>query len=183
MHRFRSPSRAIGLATLAVAAATLAAAPARAGSSTGTIGVSLNVNASCQVNGAAMASNLGQIGTIAFADQSGIFGDTTASLVATGGGNAISILCSPGQMPTLTIGTGANDSGGLHHLASGSNQVAYHLYKDAGTNNEITINQQLSLGTATTTAFSVPIYAKVNSGGVVLPAGAYTDTVQVTLAW
>ena len=71
----------------------------------------------------------------------------------------------------------------MRHLASGANQVAYHLYSDAGATNEITINQQISLGTATTTAFDVPIYAHVNSGGVVLPAGSYTDTVQVTLAW
>ena len=32
-------------------------------------------------------------------------------------------------------------------------------------------------------AITVPIYARVNSGGLVLPAGAYTDTVQVTLSW
>jgi len=83
-----SPTRVIGLAALAVAAAALGSAPAKADSSTGTIGVSLNVNASCMVNGAAMASNLGQIGSIAFTDQSDIFGDTSAQLVATGGGNA-----------------------------------------------------------------------------------------------
>lgn len=183
MFQLHTPTRAIGLAAFAIAAAALGSAPAKAASSTGTIGVSLNVNASCMVNGAAMAANLGQIGSIAFADQSGIFGDTSASLIATGGGNAISVLCSPGLTPSLTIGTGAHDGGGLHHIASGSNELPYHLYSDSGASNEITINQQISLGTATTTAFSIPLYAHVNSGGVVVAAGSYTDTIQVTLNW
>ncbi|MGN6124903.1 MAG: Csu type fimbrial protein [Sphingomonas oligoaromativorans] len=183
MFQPHSPTRVIGLAALAVAATALGSAPAKADSSTGTIGVSLNVNASCMVNGAAMASSLGQIGSIAFTDQSGIFGDTSAQLVATGGGNAISVLCSPGLTPSLTIGTGAHDDSGVHRMASGSNMLPYHLYSDAGATDEITINQQISLGTATTTAFSVPLYAHVNSGGVILPAGSYTDTIQVTLNW
>ena len=70
MYQFHSVPRVIGLAAIA-AAAMLVSTPARAGSSSGTIGVSLNVNASCMVNGAAMAANLGQIGSIAFPDQSG----------------------------------------------------------------------------------------------------------------
>lgn len=157
---------------------------AQAGSSAGTIGVSLNVSAACAVNGASgSAANLGQIGALAFADQPGIFGNTDAALTASGGGNAISVLCTPGLTPTLTIGTGANDSNGVRRMSSGSNNVAYHLYSDSNRSNEITVGQQLSLGTATSSAFSVPIYGRVNSGGQVLPAGAYTDTVQVTLAW
>ena len=185
MYQLHTLPRAIGLTTLAIAAATFATAPAKAanGTSTGTISISLNVGASCQINGAAMAANVGQVGAIAFPDQSGIFGDTSAQLVATGGGNAISILCSPGQTPTLTFGTGANDNGGVHRMASGGNFLPYHLFSDPAATNELTINKQISLGTATTTAFSVPVYAHTNSGGVVLAAGAYTDTVQVTLAW
>ena len=166
------------------ALALLAATPACAGSSSGTIAVSLTVTDACAVNGGSVTSgSLGQIGAIAFASQPGIFGNVDAAMVATGGGAGISVLCSPGLTPTMTIGAGANDSNSLRHLASGSNQIAYHLYSDSGRTSEITIGQQLSLGTATTTPFSVPIYARVNSGGAVLPGGSYTDTVQVTLSW
>ncbi|MGD9715402.1 MAG: spore coat U domain-containing protein [Thermomicrobiales bacterium] len=158
--------------------------PANAGSSNGTIAVSLTISDACAVNGGSITSgSLGQIGAISFANQPGIFGDVDAAMIATGGGGAISVLCSPGLTPQLTIGTGDNDSNNLRHLASGSNEVAYRLYSDSGRTNEITIGQQLSLGTATTTAFEVPIYARVNSEGAVLPGGSYTDTVQVTLAW
>jgi spore coat protein U-like protein len=162
----------------------VSASPAMAGSTTGTIAVSLNVSAACAVNGGTLTTGaLGQVGAIAFADQPGVFGDVSATMVATGGGGGLSILCSPGLTPSLTVGAGAHDSGSLHHLAFGSNEVAYHLYSDSARTNELTIGQQISLGTATTTAFSLPIFAKTNSGGLALPAGAYVDTVQVTLSW
>ena len=172
-----------GLLVAGFAAAILSSS-AMAGSSNGTIGVSLNVSDACAVNGGSTTSGaLGQLGAIAFADQPGIFGNVDATMVATGGGAGIAVLCSPGLTPSMTIGAGANDGSSVRHLASGSNQVAYRLYSDSGRTNEITIGQQLSLGTATTTPFSVPIYARVNSGGAVLPGGSYTDTVQVTLSW
>jgi spore coat protein U-like protein len=165
----KSISRCLGAFA---AAFSFAGSPALAGSSNGTIAVSLIVSDACAVNGGTITSGaLGQIGAIAFAAQPGIFGNVDASMVATGGGAGLSILCSPGLTPTLTIGSGANDSNNLRHLASGSDQVAYRLYSDSGRNNEIAIGGQLSLGTATTTAFNVPIYARVNSGGAVLPGG------------
>lgn len=177
--------RISGALIAAVAAAALGTAPAEAaGSSTGTIAVSLNVTAACAVNGAtSIAANLGQVGSIAFADQPGLFGNTDASMVATGGGSGLSVLCSPGSTPTFTVGAGTNDAGGLHYMAAGSNKLAYHLYSDSGRTNEIGIGQAISLGTATSTALNVPLYGRVNSNGAVIAAGAYTDTVQVTLAW
>lgn len=175
----------IVVAVSLVLAGGAAVAPAKAGSSNGTIGVSLNVSAACAVNGGSQTSGaLGQIGTIAFADQPGTFGNVDATMVGSNGaGNAISVLCSPGLTPSMTIGSGAHDANSVHYLASGSNQVAYHLYTDSARSNEITIGQQISLGTASSTALTQPIYARVNSGGQVLAAGAYTDTVQVTLSW
>lgn len=160
------------------------AGQAFAGSSTGTIRVSLNVSAACAVNGGSQTSgSLGQIGTIAFADQSGVIGTVDATLVPNAGSGGLSVLCSPGLSPSLTVGAGANDSGGVRHLESGGSTVAYRLYSDAGRNNEIVIGQQISLGTTTTSAITVPIYGRIAGGGVALPAGAYVDTVQVTLAW
>jgi spore coat protein U-like protein len=168
-----------------VALAGIMAAPAEAaGSVTGTIGVSLNVSAACAVNGGTATSGaLGQIGAIAFADQPGVFGNVDASLVATGGGSGLSVLCSPGLTPAMTIGAGTHDSSSVHHLANGPTTVAYHLYSDAAHTSEIAIGQQVSLGTSGTSALALPIYAGVNSGGAALPAGAYADTVQVTLSW
>ncbi|CAN5245675.1 spore coat U domain-containing protein [soil metagenome] len=180
----QSVLRHISRAVFLLAASVSTASPAYAGSTSGTIAVSLNVSAACAVNGGSITSGaLGQIGAIAFADQPGIFGNVDAAMVPTSGSGGLSVLCSPGLAPALTIGAGAHDSGSLRQLTSGSNNVPYRLYSDAGRTTEITIGQQISLGTATTTAFSIPIYARVNSGGNVLAAGAYADTVQVTLSW
>jgi spore coat protein U-like protein len=175
--------RSVRLLAAACVAASVATS-AMAGSVNGTIAISLNVSDACAVNGGSTTSgSLGQLGAIAFADQPGIFGNVDATMVATGGAGGIAVLCSPGLTPTMTIGSGAHDASSTRYLQSGSNKVAYHLYSDSGRTSEITIGQQLSLGTATTTPFSLPIYARVNSGGAVLPGGSYTDTVQVTLSW
>lgn len=176
--------RTLSVAFAGLVASSLMATSASAGSSTGTIGVSLNVAAACAVNGGSTtAGALGQIGTLSFPDQSGVFGNVDAAVVPSAGAGGVSVLCSPGLQPSLTVGSGANDSGGVRRLKSGANNVAYRLYTDAGRSQEISIGQQISLGTATTTAFDVPIYGRVNSGGLALPAGSYVDTVQVTLSW
>lgn len=176
--------KAFAAAVSTTLAAGLMSAPAHAGSTTGTIDVSLNVSGACAVNGGSITSgSLGRVGSITFADQPAIFGDVDATMVPSGGTGGLSILCSPGLTPAMTIGAGANDRDSVRHLASGSNQVPYRLYSDSGRTSEITIGQAISLGTATTAAFSLPIYARVNSGGTVLAAGSYSDTVQVTLSW
>lgn len=169
-------------AIAAAAATAVVASPAFAGSSSGTIGVTLNVTSACVVNGGTtVQSNVGSMGTIAFADQPGIFGNVDGELVGSLG--QLQVQCSPGVAPALTIGAGANDAGGRRYMAANGRQVAYRLFSDTQRTNEIGIGQQIALGTATSTAISVPIYARVTSAGTVLAAGSYSDTVQVTLTW
>lgn len=160
----------------------LAGTQASAGTTSGTISVTLNITSACVVNGAAaLQANAGSVGTIQFPDQPGIFASADGQLVGSLG--TLQVLCSPGVTPALTVGSGANDAAGKRYLASGGNSVAYKLFTDSGRTNEITIGQQLSLGTATTSAINVPIFARVSSGGAVLAAGSYADTVQVVLSW
>lgn len=165
------------------AALTIFAVPAAA-QTTGTIGVTLNVTSACVINGAnALQASAGTVGTIRFPDQPGIFGNIDADLVGTGQSGAMSVLCSPGASPVLTIGSGQNDAAGRHRLASNGNTLPYRLFSDAARTTELTINHQIALPVATSTATLVPIYARVTSNGAVIPAGAYSDTVQVTLSW
>jgi len=151
---------------------------------TGTIGVSLTVTSACAVNGAAaVQSDAGRVAQVAFPDQPGLFGDTDGEAVATGASGALSVLCSPGVTPALTIGAGAHDVGGRRRMAYNGSSVAYRLFADAARTSEIAINQRLTLPVATSAATLVPIYARVNSNGSILAAGTYTDTVQVLLSW
>lgn len=160
-----------------------ASAPAAAQSSSGTINVSLNVTSACVVNGAtSVSSTFGQAGELAFDDQPGLFGDVDG-VVQTSGGGALSVQCSPDATPTLTLGSGQHDASGQRYLSSGTSQVAYRLFSDIARTQELAIGASLPLGTATSTPISVPIFGRVNSGGNVIAAGAYTDTVAVTLTW
>jgi len=180
MINFTSPLRLLALAGGTIA--TLGATPALADSSSGTIAVALNVTNACVVNGAAsVQSNLGSLGTIQFPDQPGIFGNVDGQLVGSLG--TLQVQCSPNATPVLTIGSGAHDAAGKRYMAANTHSVTYRLYSDSARTSEIAIGGQLTLGTASTTPISVPIYARVNSGGQVLAAGAYTDTVQVVLTW
>jgi spore coat protein U-like protein len=167
----------------ASALVAIIAAPAMA-QTTGTIGVTLNVTNACVVNGASsLQANAGNLGTIRFPDQPGIFGNIDGELVGAGQAGSLSVLCSPGAAPVLTVGAGQNDAAGRHRLASNGNTVPYRLFTDAGRTAEIAIGQQIALPVASAAATVVPIYARVTSNGSVLPAGAYGDTVQVTLSW
>lgn len=164
------------------ATAAFAATPAAADSAAGTIGVSLTVTNACVVNGAQqLQSSVGSLGDINFPDQPGIFGDVDGQLVGTLG--TLQVQCSPGVTPAMTIGSGVNDLAGRRRMSSNGNMLEYRLFSDAQRSSELGIGSLISLGTATTNPFNVPLYARVTSEGSVIAAGRYTDTVQVTLAW
>ena len=170
------------MAVLAAAISTVLATPAFADSASGTIGVALTVTNACVVNGATQVqTNIGGMGDINFADQPGIFGNVDGQLVGSLG--ALQIQCSPGVTPQLTIGSGGNDSAGKRRMAANGNMLEYRLFSDTQRLSELVIGSRIALGTATTTPFTVPIYARVTSGGAVIAAGRYTDSVQVTLTW
>ena len=169
-----------GVAALAATTSMGTAVPAQAGSSSGTINVQLTITSACLVNGTASTASFGSAGTIAFPNEPGTFTQTDAQLVGSLGD--LAIRCSPGTTPTLTIGSGLNDDSGVRRMASGANRIGYRLYSDAGRSQEVTVGQSIALGTMGQTAVTVPLYARATNSGV-LPAGAYADTVQVTLAW
>lgn len=168
------------LLVAAAVASVFASTPAMAGSSSGTLTVHLNVLSACLVNGTASGSAFGAGGDIAFTDQPGTFVQADAQVVGSLGD--LTIQCSPGTSPTLTVGSGQNDNAGTRRMASGASRINYRLYTDSARSQEVTIGQQLSLGTMGATAVTLPLYARATNASV-LPAGLYTDTVQVTLAW
>lgn len=172
--------RRLALASAFLTSMILVAAPAGA-NTTGTINLSLNVTNACLINGAnSVQTSAGTLGSIAFPDQSGIFGDIDGEVVGPNG--ALSVLCSPGVAPVLTIGAGQHDGSTRRNLRANGRDVAYRLFSDAQRTTEIGIGGVINLASAAT-ATSVPIFARVNSGGQVLAAGTYTDTVTVTLSW
>jgi spore coat protein U-like protein len=116
---------------------------------------------------------------------------------AQGGGavdqtSAISVRCSNGT--PFNVGLNAGATGGAtvttRAMLNGTNQLAYSLFSDSGrtTNWGNTVGTDTKTGTGTGFAAPVPgftVYGRVldNVANQGVPAGAYTDTVTVTVTW
>lgn len=155
---------------------------------TGTIGVTLTLTSACSINGTLLTSGTGaNFGTLDFGTATTLFTQQDAQ-VLTGSSGGISLTCSPGISPELTITSGSNDantSGGhLHALASGTSNVPYDLYSDSSRSIVLQNNKSVAL-TASSTTYTTNLYGRVFGAGTAstLPAGTYTDTLNVTLSF
>lgn len=150
----------------------------------GTVTASLTLTSSCQVNGAAAVGGM-SFGNLDFGTDNSLFTEANGQVLG-GGGGALSILCSAGTTPTLTVAAGAHDGqspGGGRALYDGvANYVPYNLYTDAGHSNLLAIGGVITLAPSTGVAQAVNIYGRA-TGKAGLPAGTYTDTVNVTLTF
>ncbi|NBF04180.1 fimbrial major subunit CsuA/B family protein [Pseudomonas sp. Fl5BN2] len=151
---------------------------------TGQITSTLILISSCQVNGVGGSTGL-NFGALNFGTTNSLF-TTATGQVLSGGGGALSILCSSGTTPTLTIQGGSNDgksTGGSRALYDGvANYVPYDLYTDSGHSQLVAINGVINLAPSTGVAQTVNIYGQA-VGKAGLPAGTYSDTVSVQLTF
>jgi spore coat protein U-like protein len=155
---------------------------------TGTIGVTLTLTSACSINGTILTTgSSANFGTLDFGTATTLFTQQDAQVLA-GASGGISLTCSPGISPELTIASGSNDanaSGGhLHALVFGSSYVPYDLYSDSSRSTVIQNNAAVAL-TASSTTYTTNLYARVFGVGTAstLPAGNYTDTLNVTLSF
>jgi spore coat protein U-like protein len=154
------------LAALVAAPVLLVPAGGRAGTDTDTLSVTATVLNACALNG----------GTMAFGQY--LSGQTT-NLDATGQINYVN--CSGTLTFELDGGQSADVSNRV--MLSGTSQLRYQLYRNStrtsiwglGTN-----AQQLTLLTPLTG--KIDVYGRIPSGQTV-PAGSYTDTVNITLTF
>lgn len=146
--------------TLGMAAvAALISAPAFAANTSGTMQVLVNVDNVCSLS-----------------TQSLDFGSISDFTVANTAASATTLQCTPSASADVTITTGANFTGGVRHMASGSNLIAYNV-NDSG-------------GAAWTTKNFVGNGLAVNIGisGVIpiqtaAAAGSYSDTLTINVAY
>jgi spore coat protein U-like protein len=151
---------------------------------TGQISSTLILTSSCQVNGVGGSTGL-NFGALNFGTANSLFTTATGQVLG-GGGGALSILCSSGTSPSLTIQGGSNDgksTGGTRALFDGvANYVPYDLYTDSGHSQIVAINGVINLAPSTGVAQTVNLYGQA-VGKAGLPAGTYTDTVSVQLTF
>ncbi|WLG82599.1 Csu type fimbrial protein [Pseudomonas cucumis] len=178
MHKLVSR---IGLSVLVLALA----GNAQAATSAGQITTSMTLSSSCEINGAPGGATGVDFGVLDFGTTGSLFTAANGAVLA-GGGGALSILCSSGTLPTVTVGAGTNDGGsvgGTRALADGSgNFVPYDLYTDTGRTQVLAIDGVITLAASTGVAQTVNIYGKA-VGKAGLPAGTYSDAVAVVLTF
>ena len=166
----RTGSFAIGAALLAAGVAAPGAAVAATASST--MNVTATVTANCTVSTTALA--FGNVDTISGAD-----------VDSTGG---LSIRCTNGTgwSAAAGVGAGVGANYGSRRMTSGANQLTYNLYTTAARNfvwGDGSGGTNLLGGTGTGNAQAVTVYGRVGAGQTSVPAGAYADTVTVTVTY
>jgi len=153
----------------------LLATPVNAATSS-TFQVSATITAGCLVVGGVTS-----YGVLNYGTQSALsIGILSTSL----GGTTVTFQCTPGVSLSMSLDGGQNAASGTRYLKrSGGTQVlAYQLYQDAGYSQSLGIGQSAVVSYSDPTAIKLPVYGRTQLTGT-LPAGTYTDVVQVTVTW
>jgi spore coat protein U-like protein len=183
---------------LAAVAALLPPQLKAAGTISGEVKAQITLQAGCIITGAPGGPLTGaNFGTLDFGIQPAAF---TGVLTATpsggaGGSGQTQIQCSP-DVAAITIGVNggsyASEGSGIGvgaramKLDTSTSYLPYEVYSDVGMTTAYPANGAAVGYTlpASGQAATLPIYGRVNkTSTLALPAGAYTDTLMVTITW
>lgn len=170
---FNTPrSGVIAVGAILLAGAVAAPGTATAATASSTMSVTATVTANCTVSTTALA--FGNVDTTSGSD-----------VDATGG---LSIRCTNGTAWSASagVGSGTGATYGARRMTLGANQLTYNIYTTAARNfvwGDSTAGTQIISGTGSGTAQAVTVYGRVGLGQTSVPAGAYADTVAVTITY
>ena len=159
----------LGLAAVAAVAST----PALAATTTNTMPVSVNVINSCTVSATPMA-----FGTPVAIGGANI--DTTST---------IALACTNGATYVVALDMGLNAASGQRYLSNGAATpvtIPYSVYRDAGrtsTWGSITGTDTVAGTAGTSGLVTLTAFGRIPASAPSVGAGAYTDTVTVTVTF
>ncbi len=137
------------------------------------------VNATIQA-GCLVVGGVTNYGNLDFGSYSALSAAAVTTQLA---GTTVTLQCTPGVTLSMKIGGGQNNNGSRNlKRGTGSNLVAYQLYRDSGFSQLLGIDQTVTVSYADPTAIKLPVYARAQLTGS-LPAGSYSDVLQVTLTF
>ena len=156
---------------LIVAACAIAAFPsaASAGTTSGTMAVSATVLESCTVVATPM-----------------LFGNVSPGSSNIDTSATLNLVCTPNADYDILLNGGANASSGQRRLVNvgASEYIPYNLYMDSNRSqawgNSVGTDTKAGVASALGTA-SYQVYGRIPSTAAPVSAGAYTDTVTVTV--
>lgn len=143
---------------------------------TSTFQVNAQIVAGCLVVGGVSA-----YGVLNFGTRSALYvGNADASL----GGTAVTFQCTPGVAMSMSLDGGQNSAAGSRNLkrGNGTQVVPYQLFQDVALTQSLAIGQSVTVSYSNPAVIKLPLYARAQLSGKV-PAGTYTDVVQVTVTW
>jgi spore coat protein U-like protein len=139
---------------------------------------SFQVNATV-TPGCLVVGGVSDYGSLNFGSQSALATGTVQ--VALSGG--VQLQCTPGVTMNMTVDGGQYNSSGRHmQLTTGSNRVAYQLFRDAAYSQSLGIGQTVAVAYTDANNIRLPIYGQVQLPGN-QPGGTYSDVLQVQLSW
>jgi len=154
------------------ACAAAFATPATAGSGGANLGVSATVNSNCSITANPVA--FGAVDTL-----------SASPVLGTG---SVNVTCTKntGWTASANIGTGSGATFATRRMTFSGNTLDYMLYRDSarteiwgdGTSSTFTVT-----GTGSGAAQSFTVYGQVPGSQSSAPAGAYADTVAVTITY
>jgi spore coat protein U-like protein len=180
--RERIAAGAIVMAAAACLGASRPAAAATAVPTTANFLVSATVTAGCWVVGSiSQTSGIG-FGMLDFGTHPAVQGGTYTAAVGMAGGSPAQVQCTPGATVTMTIDAGQNALGAQRRMRSGAHYLPYHLTTLPGGGVSIAPGTGISVD-ASAGPTVLPVHGAAVAPGTGLPAGLYTDTVQVVFSW
>jgi len=164
------------LATLAFALTSLFAGVGHAATATANLNVNASVSDNCIISTA----------DVAFGAYDPIVTNAVAPLNGTG---TVTITCTTGASAVVTLGQGANDSGGsaadpARRMTDGTDFLSYTLFTDTG--RTVEWGDTAGTGVADTgdgAASAHTVYGSVAPGQTGAPAGSYADVVVATVTF
>ena len=164
----RALSRALGLCALL-------SGPAGA-ATTSTFQANAQIVPGCLVLG-----GVTRYGVLDFGTRSAL---SSAAVSTSLGGTMVTFQCTPGVVMSMSIDGGQHTAGGTRNLRrDGASQLlAYQLFSDAAFSQALAIGQGAAVNYNDPTSIRLPVYARVQLGASV-PAGTYSDVLQVTVSW
>jgi spore coat protein U-like protein len=119
-------------------------------------------------------------GVLDYGTSSAVHGHLSTSL----GGTTVTFQCTPGRGHEHEPGRRPEQCQRHRNLkrTGGTPVLAYQLYRDAAYSQSLGIGQSVTVSYSDPTAIKLPVYGRVQLTGT-LPAGTYTDVVQVTVTW
>ncbi len=150
---------------------------------TATFTVNATVVAGCMVVGnPTQTSGIG-FGMLDFGSHPAILGANINASVSMSGGSMAQIQCTSGVPVTMTLDGGQNASGSQRRMKLAPNHyISYNLHATASGNSPIAPGVGISVNT-NNGVMTLPVWGIASVPASGLPAGQYSDTVQVLFSW